>query len=96
MKSNILFIVIDGLTLEKFYSKEKTSKTPNIDSLIKKGTFFTQTIAPGTVTIPSMSGIFTAMHPYECLVLDQTILRFNQKIIFIQFRPYQNLSHIQD
>lgn len=37
MSSNILFLVIDALRADKFYGKSKTSITPNIDSLIKKG-----------------------------------------------------------
>ena len=33
---NILFIIIDSLRADKFHGDEKTSKTPNIDKLIKK------------------------------------------------------------
>ena len=36
MKFNIFLMVIDSLQARKFYGK-KTSLTPNIDSLIKKG-----------------------------------------------------------
>ena len=36
MKSNILFLVIDSFRSDKCYNKNKTSVTPNIDSLIKR------------------------------------------------------------
>ena len=39
MKFNIFLMVIDSLQARKFYG-EKTSLTPNIDSLMKKGTYF--------------------------------------------------------
>ena len=35
MKPNIFFILIDGLKSDKCHGKNKTSVTPNIDSLIK-------------------------------------------------------------
>ena len=77
---NVLFIVIDGMTREKFSSNQKTCKTPNIDSLIKKGTYFTQAISSGSVTVPSMAGIFSSLYPFECLTLDNNLIRFNSNL----------------
>ncbi|EIJ66141.1 hypothetical protein BD31_I2198, partial [Candidatus Nitrosopumilus salaria BD31] len=42
MKPNILFLVIDSMRSDKCYGKNKTSITPNIDSLIKQGIYFSQ------------------------------------------------------
>jgi arylsulfatase A-like enzyme len=79
-KSNILFLVIDGMTREKFSTNQRTCKTPNIDSLIKKGTYFNQTVTSGSVTVPSMGGIFSSLYPFECLNLDNTLVRFNSNL----------------
>ena len=42
MKPNILFIILDSMRSDKFHQKSKDSQTPNIDSLIHKGTYFDQ------------------------------------------------------
>ena len=62
MKQNILFLTLDGLRADKFTGKTKTSITPNLDKLIKNGTYFSQCIscADGTILalIAMLSGIF--------------------------------------
>ena len=40
MKPNILFIVIDSLRADRIFGKQKTASSPFIDSLIKKGVYF--------------------------------------------------------
>ena len=37
MKQNIFLITLDSCRSDKFYGENKTSVTPNIDELIKKG-----------------------------------------------------------
>lgn len=63
MKPNILFLVIDSLRSDKFFEDFKSSKTPNIDSLIKSGTYFSQTTASADGTILSLNSIFTGLFP---------------------------------
>ena len=43
-KPNILFILVDSLRADKVFGKNKTSQTPNIESLIKNGVYFEQAI----------------------------------------------------
>ena len=52
MKPNILFFLLDSVRADKFYGDNKTSITPNLDALIKKGTYFTQTISSPTGILP--------------------------------------------
>ena len=68
MKPNILFIILDGLQSDKFYGPKKTSITPNIDLLIKKGVYFDQTISPGSCSVPSIASIMTSLNPFEALI----------------------------
>tara|TARA_B110001454_G_scaffold218756_1_gene247767 strand:+ start:826 stop:2151 length:1326 start_codon:yes stop_codon:yes gene_type:complete len=65
MGSNILFLVIDALRADKFYGKSKSSITPNIDSLIKKGTYFSQAVSISDVTGKSVGSIITGMYPFK-------------------------------
>jgi arylsulfatase A-like enzyme len=65
MNSNVLFLVIDSLRSDKFYGKSKTSITPNIDSLIKKGTYFSQAVSVSDVTGKSVGSMVTGMYPFK-------------------------------
>ena len=60
--------------------KDKTSITPNIDSLIKKGVYFDQAISHGSCTIPSVASIMTSAHPFEALIQDDNIFTLNENI----------------
>ena len=51
MRPNIIFFLIDGLRADQVYGQTKTSVTPNIDSLIKKGQYFTNTFSSVDGTI---------------------------------------------
>ena len=77
MKPNILFLVIDSLRQDKCLGENKSSKTPNLDKLINNGVFFRETISPASITIPSLSSIFTGKYPFECTTLDNDL--FNLK-----------------
>ena len=77
MKPNILFIVIDSLRADKCHGEKKTSVTPNIDSLIENGTYFSQTITHGQSTIPCMSSILTGLYPFESMSQNEDIFVIN-------------------
>jgi arylsulfatase A-like enzyme len=77
MKPNILFIVLDGLRSDRFYGSDKTSITPNIDLLIKKGVYFSQTICHGSCSVPSVASILTSLYPFEALVQDDNVFTMN-------------------
>ena len=60
MRPNIIFFLIDGLRADQCFGKDKTSLTPNIDSLRKKGTYFTNAFTPVDGTIISLNTIFNS------------------------------------
>jgi len=68
IKPNILFLLIDSFRADKFYGKEKTSVTPNLDSLIEKGSCFTQAIGSAPATVPAVSCILTGRYPYKAII----------------------------
>ena len=63
MKSNVLFLLIDSFRADHFYNHKTSFSTPNIDKIIKKGTYFTQSISCGDGTAVAMGGIFTGLYP---------------------------------
>ena len=65
MKPNILFIVVDSLRADKVYGKNKSSITPNLDSLISKGTYFKQTISTADQTGLSLGSLVTSLYPFK-------------------------------
>jgi len=65
MKPNILFITIDSLRFDRVFGSEHTSKTPNVDFLIKNGTNFSQTISTSDATGLSIGSIFSGCFPFQ-------------------------------
>ena len=65
MYNNILFLTLDGLRADKFTGKTKTAITPNLDSLLKKGTYFDQAISCADGTTLSLNAILNGMFPFR-------------------------------
>ena len=65
LKPNILFIVIDSLRADKCHGNTKTSKTPNLDSLIKNELYFEKAISSVDATDTSLGCIFTGKYPFK-------------------------------
>jgi|APSaa5957512535_1039671.scaffolds.fasta_scaffold01295_14 arylsulfatase A-like enzyme len=75
MKQNIIFLTLDSCRSDKFYGKNKTSITPNIDKLIEKGVYFEQMISSADSTLLAITSLFTGKHPFKTGIRSQ---RFNK------------------
>jgi arylsulfatase A-like enzyme len=80
MKPNILFLLIDTFRADKFLGPEKTSITPNINSLIKNGIYFDQAISCSDGTVLSWSGLFTGLHPFKTGIKSDGYKKINPNI----------------
>ena len=65
VKPNILFIGIDSFRGDKFFGPNKSSKTPNIDNLIKNGAYFDQHISVSDGSYTCMGAVFTSQYPFQ-------------------------------
>jgi len=65
MRPNILYLSLDAFRHDRCFGKIKTSKTPGIDSLIKKGIWFNQAITCSDSTPISFASTFTGVYPFE-------------------------------
>ena len=65
IKPNILFLLFDSLRADKCFGIQRTCVTPNLDEMIKKGTYFTQAISSSDATVLSLRGMFTALFPFK-------------------------------
>ena len=65
MTPNIFLITIDSLRFDKTFGESKSSVTPNLDSLIRKGVCFTQTICTADQTGLSLGSLFTSLYPFK-------------------------------
>ena len=83
---NILFLLIDGLRADKCHGENKTSSTPNIDSLIKKGIYFTQSISCADGTFVSLNSIFNAVYPFRIGVRAKKLILLDNNF----FKIFQN------
>ena len=80
IKPNILFLVIDSLRADKCYGDQKTSITPNIDSLINNGSYFTQAISSAAATAVAVSSMLTGLYPFNTGMGDSTYHKLDSKI----------------
>lgn len=80
MKPNILFLVVDSLRADKLHGASKTSITPNFDSLIKNGVYFSQAISSVASTSPSMGSIFTGLFPFKIGMGSESYDKINPEI----------------
>lgn len=71
--------MIDSFQADKFYGKNKTSITPNIDYLIKNGAYFSQTIGGADATLLSWAGIFTGKFPFKTGIRSLRFKKLNEK-----------------
>jgi len=61
IKPNVFFLTIDSLRADKCYGSAKSAKTPNLDSLIDSGVYFSQAISSADQTGTSLASIFTSL-----------------------------------
>jgi arylsulfatase A-like enzyme len=80
LKPNILFILIDSMRSDRCYGKNKTTSTPNIDSLIQKGVFFKQAISSSDYTITGYGSIFTGLFPIDAGISGMTYHKIFSKV----------------
>ena len=88
-KPNILFLLIDSFRSDKCHGNNKTSITPNLDSLIKESAYFSQTVSSAPVTIASVSSILTSQFPFKSVISDGNRFKLNSSI------P-NAISHLKD
>ena len=65
MKPNILFVVIDGLRADQVFSKDRTSHTPFLDSIISSGVYFENTFSSSDGTTISLNCTFNSKFQFE-------------------------------
>ena len=94
---NIIFLCIDSLRSDKFYHKEKTSFTPNMDLLIKNGTYFNQAISSADGTILGINTILSGKYPNSTGTRSKKIiLDENNLIQFFKEKNYHFYGFLPD
>ncbi len=83
METNIILLIIDSFRSDKFFNSKITSKKPNIDNLIKNGTYFSNTISTADATILSWSSIFTGKYPFNTGIRSSRFNKLNENTLTI-------------
>tara|TARA_Y100000310_G_scaffold345718_1_gene468778 strand:+ start:13278 stop:14645 length:1368 start_codon:yes stop_codon:yes gene_type:complete len=79
-KPNILFLIVDSFRADKFFGKDRTCKTPNIDNLVKNGAYFQQAISTSDATILNWATIFSGLFPPKTGVRSEQFNKVNDNI----------------
>ena len=83
LKPNIFLITIDSLRADKTFGQNKSSVTPNLDSFISKGTYFTNAFSTADHTGVSWLTILTSLFPINSKI---NAYNFNSSInSFVKF-----------
>lgn len=80
MKPNILYLILDSFKPDKCFGINKTSKTPNIDSLIENGVYLSQVISCSDATASSLGSMFTGLYPFKTGIGESSKSKLNSKI----------------
>lgn len=73
---NVVFIITDQLAADALSARmgDHYLKTPAMDSLVARGTFFTRAYAANPLCVPSRAAMFSGRYPHETGVTDNTAL----------------------
>ena len=80
MKPNVMFLMIDSFSANKFVGKTKTSITPNLNSLLSQGTYFEKAISVASTTVPSYSSMLTGLYPFQCVEKKDNVILFKTEL----------------
>ena len=83
METNIILLIVDSFRSDKFFNTKITSKKPNIDYLIKNGTYFSNAISTSDATILSWSSIFTGKYPFNTGIRSSRFNKLNENTLTI-------------
>ena len=83
MKPNIFFLNLDSMRSDKFTGETKTAITPNLDKLLKNGTFFSQCVSSGDGTVISLNALFNAQFPFRIGTRAETLIFKNNNCVEI-------------
>jgi arylsulfatase A-like enzyme len=72
---NIVFIMTDQQSADALSCRmgDHFLKTPALDRLAARGTFFTRAYSPNPLCMPARNSIFTGRYPHETKVTDNTV-----------------------
>ena len=97
MYPNILFFVVDSFRADRFFGNNKTSYTPNLDLLLKKGTYFEQAISSADGTFLTLSSLFNGLFPFVTNVRsNEVVLRKDNFLEIIKNNGYHIYGKIPD
>jgi len=78
-RPNILLIITDQQSADALSCRQgdRYLRTPNMDSLAARGTFFTRAYAANPICIPSRTAMFTGRYPHETGIQDNERVPFD-------------------
>ena len=89
IKPNIIFLTIDAFQARRFFGNNRTAKTPNIDRLLEKATYFTQAFCSADGTILSLNSMFNSLFPFATGVRQKKIYLENTNL----FQHLKNFAY---
>lgn len=94
-----MLIVLDSLRADRVFGKQKTANSPTIDSLIKKGVYFSNAITTSQYTAQVMQSIFTARFPTGGRIKKKLYTKMPSKtspLLLLKNYGYKTVATVQE
>ena len=83
MKPNVFFLIIDAFRNDEFRKFCKIHPTSNLNKLVSKGNYFSQTVSSADATLLSLASMFTGLYPFKTGIKSEKLNKLNSKQLIL-------------
>ena len=93
MKPNVFFLIIDAFRNDEFRKFCELHPTSNLNKLVSKGNYFSQTVSSADATLLSLTSIFTGLYPFKTGIKSEKLNKLNSNVTtFFDFLKLENYN----
>ena len=93
MKPNVFFLIIDAFRNDEFRKFCKIHPTSNLNKLVSKGNYFSQTVSSADATLLSLASMFTGLYPFKTGIKSEKLNKLNSNVTtFFDFLKSENYN----
>ena len=93
MKPNVFFLIIDAFRNDEFRKFCRLHPTSNLNKLVSKGNYFSQTVSSADATLLSLASIFTGLYPFKTGIKSEKLNKLNSNVTtFFDFLKLENYN----
>ena len=87
MKPNVFFLIIDAFRNDEFRKFCRLHPTSNLNKLVSKGNYFSQTVSSADATLLSLASMFTGLYPFKTGIKSEKLNKLNSNVYINNLKP---------